>query len=155
MDDTRQQEKGGLEDDMMGEGPTQAKHRAAEKDGSAQAPLIRARRSRPSESCIRDSGPPPPLRLKVERQGGSGIAFIVVDPGALIWTVGEVRPRFRTPPPPPPGLKVERQGGSGIPYGPLIWARESLPLGLARDLPWAHYHSKLRTSGFLTHSFAF
>jgi hypothetical protein len=32
MDDTRQQEKGGLEDDMMGEGPTQAKHGAAEHD---------------------------------------------------------------------------------------------------------------------------
>jgi hypothetical protein len=32
MDDTRQQEKGGKEDDMMGEGPTQAKHRAAEND---------------------------------------------------------------------------------------------------------------------------
>jgi hypothetical protein len=32
-----------LEDDMMGEGPTQAKHRAAEKDGIVQAPLIRAR----------------------------------------------------------------------------------------------------------------
>jgi hypothetical protein len=110
-----------------------------------------------------DSGPPPPppLRLKVERQGGSGIAFIAVDPGALIWTVGEVRPRFRTPPPPPPPrLKVERRGGgggggSGIQYAPLIRARESLPLRLARDLPRAHYHPKLRTSGFLTHSFAF
>jgi hypothetical protein len=111
MDDTRQQEKGGLEDDMTGEGPTQAKHRAAENDGIARAPLIRALRSRPSESCIRDSGPPPPpLRLKVERQGGSGIAFIAVDPGALIWTVGEVRPRFRTPPPPPP-LKGRKAGG--------------------------------------------
>jgi hypothetical protein len=33
MDDTRQQGKVVLEDDMMGEGPTLAKHRAAEKDG--------------------------------------------------------------------------------------------------------------------------
>jgi hypothetical protein len=31
-----------LEGDMMGEGPTQAKHRAAEHDGIARAPLIRA-----------------------------------------------------------------------------------------------------------------
>jgi len=29
-----------LEDDMMGEGPTLAKHRAAEKDGIVQASLI-------------------------------------------------------------------------------------------------------------------
>jgi hypothetical protein len=35
MDDTRQQGKGGKEDDMTGEGPTLAKHRAAEKDGAA------------------------------------------------------------------------------------------------------------------------
>jgi hypothetical protein len=35
MDDTWQQGKGGKEDDMMGEGPTLAKHRAAEKDGAA------------------------------------------------------------------------------------------------------------------------
>jgi hypothetical protein len=40
----------------------QAKHRAAEKDGSAQAPLIQAHRSRPLKSCIRDSEPPPPLK---------------------------------------------------------------------------------------------
>jgi hypothetical protein len=26
----------------------------------------------------------PPLRLKVDRQGGSGMLFIVVDPGTLI-----------------------------------------------------------------------
>jgi hypothetical protein len=42
MDDTRQQETGGQKDDMMGEGPTQAKHRATGKDGVVQAPLIRA-----------------------------------------------------------------------------------------------------------------
>jgi hypothetical protein len=35
MDDTRQQGKGGMEDDMTGEGPTRVKHRAAEKDGAA------------------------------------------------------------------------------------------------------------------------
>jgi hypothetical protein len=56
--------------------------------------------------------PPPPLRLKVERQGGSGIVFIAVDPGALIWTVEEVRPAIPDPPP-PPRLKVERRGGGG------------------------------------------
>jgi hypothetical protein len=33
--DTWQQGKCGKEDDMMGEGSTQAKHRAAENDGSA------------------------------------------------------------------------------------------------------------------------
>jgi hypothetical protein len=59
-----------LEDDMTGEGPTLAKHRAAEKDGIVQAPLIRARRSRPSESCVRDSGPPPPPPLKGRKAGG-------------------------------------------------------------------------------------
>jgi hypothetical protein len=32
-----------LENDITGEGPTLAKHRAAEKDGIVQAPLIRAR----------------------------------------------------------------------------------------------------------------
>jgi hypothetical protein len=50
-----------------------AKHGAAEKGGVVQVPLIQARRSRSSESCILDSRPPPPpppLRLKVERQGG-------------------------------------------------------------------------------------
>jgi hypothetical protein len=57
-----------------------------------------------------DSGPPPPLRLKVERQGGSGITFIAIDPGTLIRTVEEMRPRFRTPPPPPP-LKGRKAGG--------------------------------------------
>jgi hypothetical protein len=41
----------------------------------------------------------PPLRLKVERGGGSEKVFIAVDPGALIWAVGELRPRSRTPPP--------------------------------------------------------
>jgi hypothetical protein len=34
MDDTWQQEKGGKEDDVAGEGPTLAKYRAAEKDGA-------------------------------------------------------------------------------------------------------------------------
>jgi hypothetical protein len=48
-----------LEDDMMGEGPTQAKHRAAKNDGITRASLIRALRSRPSKSCLPDSGPPP------------------------------------------------------------------------------------------------
>jgi hypothetical protein len=58
-----------LEDDMMGEGPTLAKHRAAEKEGIVQATLIRARRSQPLKSCIRDSGPPPPP-LKGRKAGG-------------------------------------------------------------------------------------
>jgi hypothetical protein len=62
--------------------------------------------------------------------------FIAVDLGALIWAVGEVRPRFRTPP--PPRLKVERQGGSGIQYAPLIWERKSGLPELTRDLSWAH-----------------
>jgi hypothetical protein len=69
-DDTRQQWKGGKEDDVMGEGPTQVKDRVAERDEVAHEPLIRAPRSWPSENCIRDSDPPPPLRLKVERRGG-------------------------------------------------------------------------------------
>jgi hypothetical protein len=51
-----------------------------------------------------------PLWLKVDRQGGSGMAFIVVDLGALIWTIGKVRPRFWTPPPPPP-LKGRKARG--------------------------------------------
>jgi hypothetical protein len=40
MDDTWQQGKGGNKNDMTREGPTLAKHRAAEKDGAARAPLI-------------------------------------------------------------------------------------------------------------------
>jgi hypothetical protein len=51
----------------MGEGPTLAKHRAAKKDGVAGAPLIRALRYWPSESCIHDFGPP---RLKGRKEGG-------------------------------------------------------------------------------------
>jgi hypothetical protein len=41
----------------------------------------------------------PPLRLKVERQGGSDLIFTAVDPGVRIWAVGELHPRTRTPPP--------------------------------------------------------
>jgi hypothetical protein len=67
--DTRQQGKGGPEDDKAGEWPTLAKHGAAEKGGVVQATLIWARRSRSSKIFILDSGPPP-LRLKVERRGG-------------------------------------------------------------------------------------
>jgi hypothetical protein len=48
-----------LEDDMMGERPMMTKNRAAENDGIARAPLIQALRSRSSESCSPDSGPPP------------------------------------------------------------------------------------------------
>jgi hypothetical protein len=59
MDDTRQQGKGGREDEMTGGGPTLVKYRAAEKGGAARAPLIWAPRSWPSGSCIWDSGPPP------------------------------------------------------------------------------------------------
>jgi hypothetical protein len=96
-----------------------AKHRSAGKIVAARAPLIRALRSWPSEaaSTIPD---PPPLSLKGERRGGSGMTFSAVDPGALIWAVGEMRPRFRTP---PLSLKVGRQGGSGIHCAPLIRAR--------------------------------
>jgi hypothetical protein len=100
MDDTWQHGKGEKGDDMTGDGPTRVKVRVAERDEAAHEPLIRAPRSWPSKNCIHDSGPPP-LRLKVEmREGGSGITFIAIDPGALIWIIGEVRPRFQTPPPP-------------------------------------------------------
>jgi hypothetical protein len=70
MDDTRQQGKGGKEDDMTGEGPTRVKDRVAERDEAAHEPLIRAPRSWPSENCIRDSGPPPPPPLKGRKAGG-------------------------------------------------------------------------------------
>jgi hypothetical protein len=59
MDDTRQQGKGGREDEMTGGGPTLVRHWAAEKGGAAWAPLIWVPRSWPSESCIWNSGPPP------------------------------------------------------------------------------------------------
>jgi hypothetical protein len=102
-------------------GPRALKHRVAEGDVDRVSAVDRALRSQPLESCESDSGPPPPpLRLKVERKGGSRIAFIVVDPGTLIWAVEEVRPRFRTP-----RLKVERWGGSGIAPVPLIRAPRS------------------------------
>jgi hypothetical protein len=48
----------------------------------------------------------PPLRLKVERQGGSDLIFTAVDPGARIWAVGELHPRTRTPPPSLKGRKA-------------------------------------------------
>jgi hypothetical protein len=51
MNDTWQQGKGGKEADMTGEGPTQVKGRAAERDEVAYEPLIWAPRSWPSESC--------------------------------------------------------------------------------------------------------
>jgi hypothetical protein len=69
----------------------------------------------------------PPLRLKVERQGGSDLIFTAVDPGARIWAVGELHPRTRTP---PLCLKIGRQGGSDFCCAPLIWARKSGPPGL-------------------------
>ena len=72
-----------LEDDKMGEGPTLSKHRAVEKDRIVQASLIWAPRSWPPESFTWELGPPP-LRLKVERQGGSDLIFTAVDPGAYI-----------------------------------------------------------------------
>jgi hypothetical protein len=59
---------------MTGAGPTRVKGRVAERDEAVHEPLIRASRSWPSESCVRDSGPPP-LCLKVERRGGSGIQY--------------------------------------------------------------------------------
>jgi hypothetical protein len=99
-----------------------AKHRAAKKIVAARAPLIRALRSWPSETA--STIPDPPLQLKGRKAGGggggSGMTFSAVDPGALIWAVGEMRPRFRTP---PLCLKVGRQGGSGICCAPLIRAR--------------------------------
>jgi hypothetical protein len=58
-DDTRQQGKGGQEDDMTGGGPTQIKVRVSERDEAAHEPLIWAPRSWPLENCIRDFGPPP------------------------------------------------------------------------------------------------
>jgi hypothetical protein len=150
MDDTWQQGKGGLEDDKTGEWPTLAKHRAAEKGGVVQASLIRARRSRPSKAA--PTIPDPPLRLKVERRGGSGITFIVVDPGALIWPLERCTPDSG---PPPLRLKVERQGGSGIQHASLIRARKSSSFELACRLPRAQFGSELRISGFLTPSFVF
>jgi hypothetical protein len=61
-----------LEDDMMGEGPTQAKHRVAENDEDPSvvdpgAKILAVGKLHPRFRT------PPPLRLKVERQGGSGI----------------------------------------------------------------------------------
>jgi hypothetical protein len=111
-----------------------AKHRSAGKIVAARAPLIWALRSGPLEVASTIPDPPPPT-LKVERRGGSGITFSPVDPGALIWAVGEMRPRFRTP---PLSLKVERQGGSGIHCVPLIRARGSISSDPAHRLPRAH-----------------
>jgi hypothetical protein len=73
MDDTWQQGKGGLEDDKTGEWPTLAKHRAAEKGGVVQAPLIRARRSRPSKAAPTIPDPPPPLKGRKAGGGGGGV----------------------------------------------------------------------------------
>jgi hypothetical protein len=113
-----------------GGGPTLIKRRKTEDVRIACAPLIRALKSQPLERCVLDSGPPPPPpRLKVERRGGSGITLRVIDLGASIAAVEEVRPRFRTPPPPPLlCLKVERRGGSGILCASLIRAREFLAI---------------------------
>jgi hypothetical protein len=86
------------------------KDRATEKVGAMSEPLIWAPRSWPLETAPTIPDPPPRLTGRKAGGGGSGMVFIAVDPGALIWTVGEVRPRFRTP----PRLKVERQGGFGI-----------------------------------------
>jgi hypothetical protein len=112
-----------------------AKHRAAGKNVAARAPLIRALRSWPSEAASTIPDPPPP-QLKGRKAGGggggSGMTFTAVDPGALIWAVGEMRPRFRTP---PLCLKVGRQGGSGIRCAPLIRARLSRSPDLAHCLP--------------------
>jgi hypothetical protein len=63
------------------------------------APLIWAPKSQPQEAALMIPDPPPPLKgRKAGGGGGSGMAFSTVDPGALIWAVGEVRPQFRTPP---------------------------------------------------------
>jgi hypothetical protein len=137
-------------------GPRALKHRAAEDDvGRASVVDLGAKIS--SIGKLRVRFWTPPLRLKVERQGGSGIAFIVVDPGTLIETFEEVRPRFRTPPPPPapPGLTVERQGGSGITPAPLIRAPRSMPSRLDFRLTIGAFAPKLRKNGFLALSFPF
>jgi hypothetical protein len=57
------------------------------------------------------------------------MVFIAVDPGTLIWTVGEVRPRFRTPPP-PPLLKGRKARGvrnllCAVDLGAQIWTARS------------------------------
>jgi hypothetical protein len=75
--------KAGRKMTRRGSDPTLANHRAVEKGRLVQAPLIWVRRSRPSKRCILDSGPPP-LRLKVERWGGSGMVLIAIDLGGLI-----------------------------------------------------------------------
>jgi hypothetical protein len=66
-----------------GGGPTRVKHKAVERSRTARVPLIWVLQSWPSGSCTWDPRPPP-LRLKVERQGGSELLFIVVDSGVLI-----------------------------------------------------------------------
>jgi hypothetical protein len=55
------------------------------------------------------------------------MVFIAVDPGALIWTVGEVRPRFRTPPPLLKGRKARgvRNPICTVDLGAQIWTTRS------------------------------
>jgi hypothetical protein len=54
---------------VTGGGPTMAKHRAAERSGTARAPLIRALRSWPSEAALMIPDPPPWLK---RRKAGGG-----------------------------------------------------------------------------------
>jgi hypothetical protein len=60
----------------------QVKDRAAEKVRAVPEPLIWAPRSWLSETAYGILDPPPPL--KGRKAGGSGMVFIVVDPGAPI-----------------------------------------------------------------------
>jgi hypothetical protein len=83
MDDTWQQGKGGRKDEMTRGRPTLVKHRAAEDD-MGHAIAIDLGTSIVAVGKLHMRFRTPPLRLKVERWGGSGMVFIAIDPGALI-----------------------------------------------------------------------
>jgi hypothetical protein len=76
---------------VTGGGSTTAEHRSAGKTVAARASLIRALRSWSSEAASTIPDPPPQLKGR-KAGGGSGMTFSAVDPGALIWAVGEMRP---------------------------------------------------------------
>jgi hypothetical protein len=86
------------EDDMTGDGPTRVKVRVAERDEAAHEPLIGLLDRGRWKLHPRFRTPPPPLKGRKAGGGGSGMVFIAVDPGALIWAVGEVRPDSGPPP---------------------------------------------------------
>jgi hypothetical protein len=58
-DDTRQQGKGGRENEMTEGGPMLVNHMAVKESGAARTPLIWAPRSRPLKRCTWEVGPPP------------------------------------------------------------------------------------------------